>query len=322
MTSIVDITDGGQPARWRGVSFRVAAGEVPRGAPACRVECAQPGLFRICLRARSLLLARNRRYLRGVDWLRAVSEDPLELIPPQPHAIARELGSDLRAWARRYAEQLLEAPARLIHEGDWRIEPGVALADARARSRSWEEGAPVSILGLADERSGDRGSLLWDLNGSSDTLVLRAPPPIDSPRVKAARKLAREGILPPLLLWFVSGLDAFVLLDGHERLRAAQLEEIAPTALILSSVRTLPAWITEASSREKILASLEKNLRRSSSPATLDSVNARLRALHPEPERVSSRTRAWPIPGGAEAWLAQARALCGDDVPGELLAPI
>ncbi|MGB8939405.1 MAG: hypothetical protein WCD21_04060 [Streptomyces sp.] len=44
-------------------------------------------------------------------------------------------------------------------------------------------------------------------------------PRADDPRVKAYRKQARDGTLPPVLLWWVSGLDCHLVLDGHAGLR-------------------------------------------------------------------------------------------------------
>ena len=55
-------------------------------------------------------------------------------------------------------------------------------------------------------------------------LALRPPSAPDSSRVKAWRKRARERVLPPVLLWWIEGLAAYVILDGHDRLQAASLE--------------------------------------------------------------------------------------------------
>ncbi|MFF5725047.1 hypothetical protein [[Kitasatospora] papulosa] len=58
------------------------------------------------------------------------------------------------------------------------------------------------------------------------------PGPGDS-RVKAYRKQAREGTLPPVLMWWVSGLDCHLILDGHARLAAAIAESVEPPLLRL-----------------------------------------------------------------------------------------
>ena len=62
----------------------------------------------------------------------------------------------------------------------------------------------------------------WGCSGSGEIIPLREPSPADAARVKAWRKHARENTLPPVLLWWVTGLEAYVILDGHDR-RPAQL---------------------------------------------------------------------------------------------------
>ena len=45
-------------------------------------------------------------------------------------------------------------------------------------------------------------------------------------RVKMWRKRAREGTLPPVLVYDVSALTMFALLDGHDRYAAARAEGV------------------------------------------------------------------------------------------------
>lgn len=75
-------------------------------------------------------------------------------------------------------------------------------------------------------------------SGSWEVLPLRPMPDADDGRVKAYRKQAGEGTLPPVLLWWVSGLDCHLILDGHARLAAAIAESVEPPLLALH--RTLP----------------------------------------------------------------------------------
>ncbi|MEU7076007.1 hypothetical protein AB0B30_38445 [Streptomyces narbonensis] len=66
------------------------------------------------------------------------------------------------------------------------------------------------------------GYIDWFVHsGSWQVLPLRPMPDPGDSRVKAYPKQAREGTLPPVLLWWVSGLDCHLILDGHAGLAAA-----------------------------------------------------------------------------------------------------
>ena len=47
------------------------------------------------------------------------------------------------------------------------------------------------------------------------------------------------GECPPVLIWFITGLQAYVVLDGHARLRAFQLEGKVPEYMVLKPVIVL-----------------------------------------------------------------------------------
>lgn len=64
-------------------------------------------------------------------------------------------------------------------------------------------------------------------------LLGRYPINTDAGRLKWWRKKCREGVLPPVLVWYIAGLASFVILDGHYRLQAAIAEGIPPHFLVL-----------------------------------------------------------------------------------------
>jgi hypothetical protein len=74
----------------------------------------------------------------------------------------------------------------------------------------------------------------------SNVFALRDPSAQDASRVKSWRKHAREGTLPPALLAWISALDGYVVLDGHDRLQAAALEGIDAPLVSLHPVREHP----------------------------------------------------------------------------------
>src|SRR6202000_1151330 len=85
----------------------------------------------------------------------------------------------------------------------------------------------------------DRGHITWFGYGDPDedareVLPLRRLSPPDAPRVKSYRRQYRGGVLPPALLWWVSGMDSLLVLDGHDRIVAALAEGAVPEVLVLA----------------------------------------------------------------------------------------
>ncbi|MEV0901709.1 ParB/Srx family N-terminal domain-containing protein [Actinoplanes sp. NPDC049802] len=71
-------------------------------------------------------------------------------------------------------------------------------------------------------------------DGWNGVVPLRPLPSPDDGRVKSYRKLARAGVLPPLLLWWASNLDGYLLVDGHSRLAAARAEGSSAVTLAVT----------------------------------------------------------------------------------------
>jgi len=92
-------------------------------------------------------------------------------------------------------------------------------------------------------------------------------------RLKWWRKKAKEKTLPPILVYFVSGLDSYIILDGHYRLKAAQLENIEPDIILLSNYET-EKYTIDTKIQTKVLKSLEnRNNKRNSKPLKQDALN-------------------------------------------------
>ncbi|MDX3235410.1 hypothetical protein PV392_06910 [Streptomyces sp. ME03-5709C] len=129
------------------------------------------------------------------------------------------------------------------------------------------------VLELTSARRGE----LWEI------LPLRPMPGADDSRVKAYRKQAREGTLPPVLLWWVSGLDCHLILDGHARLAAAIAESVEPPLLQLH--RTAPGDDRSARINEAVQF-YENEL--AASPDSAPSTVPPSRTAPPPPARTSS----------------------------------
>ncbi|VFS75660.1 Uncharacterised protein [Pseudomonas aeruginosa] len=136
-----------------------------------------------------------------------------------------------------------------------------------------------------------------------------APGRDDEGRVKWWRKKAREGELPPVLALRLNCLDACVILDGHCRLRAGLLENVAPEILVLCAYDEQPMPVDTAQ-RERVLQSLAQRVdapvRRGRRPLDSEQLNQVLLRLfddRPWP-RVLTRARAVLK---EEQWCAEVR---------------
>ncbi|MFF8605894.1 hypothetical protein ACF06X_08150 [Streptomyces sp. NPDC015346] len=248
-----------------------------------------------------LLLAVVDRGDFGVDFHRTAA--PLPLLPPLRAATAEAYADRPERWAHRFAQLLTADPDGPLHDGRWLL--------TSATEPQWNRhglGPAAFWRELVVEGHPD-GYIDWFIhNGSWELLPLRPLPAPGDARVKAYRKQARAGILPPVLLWWVSGLDCYVVLDGHARLAAALAEDVEPSVLILR--RTVPRDERERGEAEAA-ADYEAELARYSAlmarhgPAVPDGaeIAGGILARRLEELRTGSRPSwAWPLPGGEQAW--------------------
>lgn len=123
-----------------------------------------------------------------------------------------------RSWLHHFTRAMISSTWSPLHRGRWLLEavPSPDQSDHRVRSRRATEA--MVAFGPPTSRPLDtaRPPLL---------LPVRHWPDRTSSRVKAMRKFASEAIpLPPVLIWWVSQLESYIVLDGHSRLVAAALD--------------------------------------------------------------------------------------------------
>ncbi|MEU9855566.1 hypothetical protein [Streptomyces sp. NPDC047974] len=270
--------------------------------PGLRMECADGRRLVLVQGAVPVLFARQRVTHRGLHYARTgryVSPlAPLRAERVRAYAEFAEPGG--AAWTERWAAhaeaELRAADAGPLHEGEWRLAPD---ASDWFVERHWSHLLPYDT---------DRGHLTWfgygDPDGDArDLLPLRALSVPEAPRVKAYRRHYREGVLPPVFAWWISGLNVPVVLDGHDRLTAALAEGGRPEVLILSRAADprVPALYGErlVELYEERMEALEEG------PLRAVRASGEARRLARELAAVadiSAPTRAWPFPGGVPAW--------------------
>lgn len=285
---------------------RDAAIDAPVAAWTRRAAPSEPGLSlehdgdgRLRLRAGGVarMWARRAPRYAGVWVLRRRSTASLGVTPPISARLARAK-TDLGAWLTWTAAALEQSEVSPLTAGTWRLEVA-SLAGCEAA---------LEVPRLRFEA--------WGPSGSGAILPLRDPSPPDAGRVKSWRKHARAGTLPPLLLWWVSALDVHLLLDGHDRLRAASLEGVSPTALTLARVDEMtsdPEWREALRQRYARVFDEEPRL----ALPTRERLGRQLAEAH-APWRVASTVaRHRPM---TAAWREEVRAELGEEEARPLLS--
>jgi hypothetical protein len=192
--------------------------------PGLRFEVATGNRMLLRQRDEVVFFARVHPRNYGIDVHRTGAyESPLA---PTPAELARrfansEQGSPawLDRWSHHFATGLVAAERGPLHGGTWALKP---------------RALPAYCLTADLVADFPDAHLDWFGQGWNGLLPLRELAHRDSARVKAYRKQANDGLLAPIVLWWASGLDGYLLLDGHSRLVAAQAEQIRPEVLVLS----------------------------------------------------------------------------------------
>jgi hypothetical protein len=236
--------DGGVGVPRPSLSFvdnavRVDVANDPLAQPRLRTGSARGGWIRLSLDGRTLAYARHEPYWQGLAWLRVADGHALGLLPPITSELAR--ATPLARWTARFAQWLFATDERpLLSAGTYALAPIDTPNASGLRDVERPLGPPLRMLGplsLHLQPCALRLSWSWRLSTQANVLVLREASSSSASRVKAWRKHARDGTLPPALLAWLSALDAYVVLDGHDRLHAAALEGAVPHAVSLHAVR-------------------------------------------------------------------------------------
>ncbi|MEU6259822.1 hypothetical protein [Streptomyces sp. NPDC047043] len=259
------------------------------GPPPLRFETADGGRRLLRQGKRPLMLGR----LDGDGCCRDLHARRLDgycsPLPPLRSDVDRACGN----WPHRYARWLEESGGGPLHDGRWQLTersvfaPGIWTEDF---VRGWPDGRLELLCG----------------GGWHGVLPLRPLSAPDAPRVKAYRKHAREGTLAPVLLWWVSFLDGWLLLDGHDRAVAALAEGSVPPCVVLVRVQDDERWRETAG---EITESHEQRMARlAARPAHADLERQRAALEQGYADVMSwlayeeAHTDSWPLPGGPATW--------------------
>jgi hypothetical protein len=298
---------------WPGLDLTIEPSDLRLPGPGLRVEAAS-GHIRITCNGEPVMWGRIHRHYRGLWRLLSGRSTSLGAVRPfrasDLTSVRAAPGSAAwwRQWARVFARELAVSSSTPLFPARWAITPARA-SDIRSAPVPGKPPVDWTRLGCID----DVGACLntpamswesWWINGSGAFLRAREKSPDDKSRVRALRKRARDGSLPPILVHYISGLDMFMLLDGHDRLLCAELEGAPPAFLVLWQVREQPREPDKARG-EIILREIEqrRNYRRSSTkPLETAAENRVLIEAFDDRPRLWPITRAYPLAGGVVRW--------------------
>jgi len=115
-----------------------------------------------------------------------------------------------------------------------------------------------------------------------------------------------------VLLWWVSGLNVLLVLDGHDRMTAALAEHTLPEVVVLAPAAELVRiegiqqhQIRAYAGRGEHLRDLADR-REPGAKARMAAVTRGFATQLGDLARFEGRTRAWPLAGGPAAWDRQA----------------
>ena len=269
------------------------------GDPAIVTEVAPPHRLRITERGTPRLWAAGDAPHWGMTALIA---EPFAALPRFAAADCRAVGeahpSEVdwwTAWGLRFAAELRRYGP--MGRGAWvldRAEIGVPHWPQPHTRR----GLLLLVVDLDDERAaGSRVvDVHWSMAGENAHLAMRPLTDADDGRLAGFRKLAAARLLPPALLWWHTGLQAHMVLDGHVRIAAFRAAGVEVRALVLREQR--PSREDPAAERA-CEARVEELHRVVADPVVR---NREIAKLYDFPARFRHSTTARHHPGGAEAW--------------------
>jgi hypothetical protein len=276
-------------------------------APTIVTEIASPVKLRISQHGQPRVWAAGNPQSWGLCALINGPFDVVKSITAEEGRHVRESHPDeagwWTAWAFRFAEALSGGSGGgPIGRGSWWIERAEIVAPNEWVSEFQRAGMSFSLVEADADQMAGSGivEIEWGISGTNAYLPMRALNEKDEGRVKAFRKLALDGSLPPVLLWWHSGLQCSVVLDGHVRFESFRSAGVPARALLLSSVRPVGGAGATEQSRAERAAQFDRHI---ADPVVKNRV---LMNLYGETVSHRAVTAARTLRGGVAEWDREA----------------
>ena len=235
--------------------------------PMLRLHTALGAKMKLQADAQTLFWAHISDGYYGVNVLRTLPQSEHVNLLPHIHSAdlmqTKHLDKTEQAkyWAKFFVKALQNAPLSPLYGGLWALD--FCFLSKQYDQPLWlnRDHSKWCVTKAEDTQllAAHDVYIDWAGCGNSNIINLFAQhaKPENVDRIKWWLKVAKEQALPPLLLWCISALDAYVLLDGHDRLQAALINGIAPTCLVLSSYTECASYKLDEDKQKAILHQLD-----------------------------------------------------------------
>lgn len=237
----------------------------------------------------------------------SVLDMPVQPIQSSDIEARKDLRKDewLKSWSRFFIEQLENNTASFLYNGLWLLGPCFATSDKNdwqcmSSTHSRYMGTDV-VYHVKEALKTDEVELIsWWLNGSGKLINLKKSQ-ADAGRVKWWQKKVREGRLPPILVWYLSCLDAYIIIDGHDRLMASILENQPPELIAISSAQEIQ-FPPDVIAQQHILEALSNPKSDRKKSISIEHMNQVLLQVF-DNSYTSARTFSWASISSDQVWI-------------------
>jgi hypothetical protein len=261
------------PGKWSGLALNFESST----KPGIHLESCENARIKLVNHGDTIFWATIEWHYTGVWLVKAYNstEQNKKPIPPITADIINNLEyshNNLRFWCKFFAESLIKSDSSVLYNGLWLFRPIEFKYDCTV-SHGYQNSIFDCLRVYNVQNTFDREQIDWInwwTNGSCELINMKPKPDINSGRLKWWRKVAKENKLPPVLIWYLNCLDAYIIIDGHYRLYAALLENVKPDLILVYSVNEQNI-ITDKYRQEKIEKSLSVQI--ANHPESIDKIN-------------------------------------------------
>jgi len=248
-----------EASQWLGHEITVQEMQVLK--PKLHLQACGRGFFKLCYGEKTVFWAKQCRCHYGVAILKTFDYESI-LSPIRSSEVEKRKGLSqaeaLESWSSYFIKDLEQKANELLYGGEWLISAYVYTPKSKRYTQLHKSSS--CICGVEESlKETTFQQIDWFMGDNLNLVNLKRVNEHDG-RLKWWRKKARENELPPVVLLYISGLDHYIILDGHYRLKASYDEGVKVDILVLSSIeKSLFTW-----DNEKVKSSILKKLEQDS----------------------------------------------------------